>query len=111
MRRYAAIAFCCLAGAAFAAPAHAADPGRWVQTGSFSLHPEYQQGSVSNGGEVWFAGPSYGLYRLTATTLAEQARNDDVIPKDVADREGYNHIGDITFGSPVAAPTILLPLE
>lgn len=111
VRRAGAIVFCCIAAAVAAAPAEAADPGRWVQTGSFSLRPEYMQGFVSDGGAVWFAGPSYGLYRLNAATFAEQARNDDVIPKDVANREGYNHIGDITSGSPITTPSLLLPLE
>ena len=42
--------------------------------------------------------------------LAEQARDESEIPVDVFLREGYNHIGDITWDSRERG-RILLPLE
>jgi hypothetical protein len=93
-----------------AGPAHAADPGRWTQTGTTSLPLVYYQGvTVDARRSLYFDGVYVGLYRTTAA-FAETGRNDDVIPPDVHLRERYNHIGDIAW-DPQEGGRILLPLE
>lgn len=88
----------------------AADPGRWTFTGSSTMPLYYYQGVTSDPtGDFYFDGVDFGLYR-TDSQLNEEARNDDVIPPDVHVREGYNHIGDITW-DPGEGGRILLPLE
>ncbi|MFL5894334.1 MAG: hypothetical protein ACJ76Z_04370 [Thermoleophilaceae bacterium] len=105
-----AIVACCLAAAA---PAQAADPGRWVRTARTFVVTDYRQGVASDAVHVYFAGPFQGVYRTATSTLREQARNSNAIPGDVQQREGYNHVGDITLGptAPAAPSLLLLPLE
>lgn len=94
-----------------AAPlSHAADPGRWVETGFSPIPIPYYQGVSSDpAGDLYFDGFSVGLYRTNAA-LDEQAAVPDAIPPDVAQREGYNHIGDLTWDAGEGG-RVLLPLE
>lgn len=99
-----------LGALALAAPAYAADPGRWTLTGTSTMPLYYYQGVTSDpAGDFYFDGVDFGLYR-TDSQLNEEARDDDVIPPDVTAREGYNHIGDISW-DPGEGGRILLPLE
>src|SRR4051794_33133680 len=108
MRRVAALTFvlACLA----ATPPRAADPGRWTLTGTTSLPILYYQGATADPARhLYFDGVFVGLYR-TDGAFTETGRTDDVIPPDVHLREGYNHIGDISFDR-AEGGRILLPLE
>ena len=99
-----------LALALSAPPAQAADPGRWTFTGDSQMPLYYYQGVTSDpAGHFFFDGIDFGLYR-TDSQLNEQARNDDVIPPTVTAREGYNHIGDISWDAQEGG-RIVLPLE
>jgi hypothetical protein len=96
--------------AAGAAPAPAADPGRWIETGHSPVPLEYFQGVTSDRHRnLFFDGLFVGLYR-TDRELSEQARNDSVIPLELFISVGYNHIGDITWDRREGG-RILLPLE
>ena len=99
------------AAAALAIPASAsaADPGRWVLTNVSSIPYTYLQGVASDSRAFWFAGPDYGLARTTLG-LRQLARVDNVIPRDVSQREGYNHIGDPDWEA-AEGGRVLLPLE
>jgi hypothetical protein len=89
---------------------HVAKKPGWVETGNSSVPLEYFQGVTSDSHRnLYFDGPFSGLYR-TDSNLVEQARNFNVIPADVNQREGYNHIGDITWDRHERG-RILLPLE
>jgi hypothetical protein len=98
----------CLAALALTAPAaHAADPGRWVQTSVVSTPGEYYQGVTSDrSGHLYFDGFVVGGYR-TDLRLHEQARQDTLLPPAVTQAEGFNHIGDWTF----TGGRLILPLE
>ena len=107
MRRIALAVACLLCAPAVA---HAADPGRWALTGTTSLPIVYYQGVTADAQRnLFFDGVFVGLYR-TDPALTETARNDDVIPPDVHTREGYNHIGDISWDAGEGG-RLLLPLE
>ena len=98
--------------AALSAPAgaQAADPGRWTVTGTTALPLVYYQGvTVDAARNLYFDGVYVGLYRTTPA-FQETGRNDDVIPPEVHLREGYNHIGDISWDRQEGG-RILLPLE
>jgi hypothetical protein len=96
--------------AAGAAPAPAADPGRWIETGHSPVPLEYFQGVTSDRQRnLFFDGLFVGLYR-TDRELSEQARNGSVIPLELYLSVGYNHIGDITWDRREGG-RILLPLE
>src|SRR4051794_15022782 len=99
--------------AAALAPARAgsaADPGRWVETGRSTLPLYDYQGVTSDPARnFYFDGVDFGLYR-TDSELGETGRNDVVIPPDVAAREHYNHIGDLSWGA-AEGGRLLLPLE
>lgn len=100
-----------LAGAA--APARAKDPGRWLLLDHRSMPIEYFQGITANQRpSLFFDGTFSGLYR-TDSALREKARNENEIPLDVAAREGYDHIGDISWDGPASGDPgrVLLPLE
>jgi hypothetical protein len=93
-----------------AAPALAQDPGRWVETGRSSIPLVYYQGITSDPQRnLFFDGIHVGLYR-TDSELNEGARRDDAIPPDVHAREGYNHIGDLSWDA-AEGGRLLLPLE
>jgi hypothetical protein len=96
--------------AVLAPPARAADPGRWRLTGVSRVPLEYYQGMTSDPARrLWFDGVFAGLYRADAS-LHEQARRAVEIPPLVTAREGYNHIGDISWDRREGG-RILLPLE
>lgn len=93
-----------------ASAADAADPGRWTQASTTTMPLYYYQGVTADPArDLFFDGPDVGLYRTDAQ-LNETARNDDVIPPDVHVREGYDHIGDISWDA-AEHGRILLPLE
>ena len=93
-----------------AAPASAADPGRWRLTGRSAIPLEYFQGMTSDPDRrVWFDGVFAGLYR-TDDRLRERARREIAIPPEVTAARGYNHIGDPTWDAREGG-RILLPLE
>jgi hypothetical protein len=93
-----------------AGPAQAADPGRWIETGYSPVPLEYFQGvTTDRDGSFYFDGIQVGIYR-TDPQLVEQARLESGIPVDVFLREGYNHIGDITWDKREGG-RLLLPLE
>jgi hypothetical protein len=93
-----------------AAPSQAADPGRWVETGFSPIPIVYYQGVTSDpGGSLFFDGFTVGVYR-TDNALTQQASVSNAIPTDVSQREGYNHIGDISWDS-TGGGRLLLPLE
>jgi hypothetical protein len=86
------------------------DPGRWVETGFSPIPFEYYQGVTSDpAGDLYFDGFFAGLYR-TDSELDEQARDTTEIPDDVHEREGYNHIGDLSWDD-AEGGRLLLPLE
>jgi hypothetical protein len=90
--------------------AGAADPGLWVKTGTDTVPNAYFQGVASDmSNTLFFVGPDKGIAR-TSPSLKEAARNADPIPADVAQREGYNHIGDPDWEA-VDGGRVLLPLE
>jgi hypothetical protein len=111
-----ALALAALLAAATVALVGAADstavkrqPG-WLETGNSSVPIEYFQGVTSDRHRhLYFDGPFTGLYR-TDSNLVEEARNFNVIPPDVNEREDYNHVGDITWDRHEHG-RILLPLE
>jgi hypothetical protein len=94
---------------AFAAPAQAADPGRWTLTGRTTLPPEYFQGLAADPAGVMFAGPQIGLHR-TDLSLRQTASIPAGVHPDVMAAEGFNHIGDLAY-DPRAGGRLLLPLE
>ncbi len=110
MWKIGALALLLAAGLAAAAPARAADPGRWRVTGTTTLPLVYYQGvTVDPARNLYFDGVFVGLYR-TDSGFNETGRNDDVIPPEVRLQEGYNHIGDISWDDGEGG-RILLPLE
>src|SRR2546423_11989706 len=93
-----------------AAPALAADPGLWKETGRSSVPLYYYQGISSDPQKnLCFDGISFGLYK-TDSQLNQLAGHNDEIPPDVPLREGYDHMGDLTW-DPNDGGRILLPLE
>src|SRR3954453_1159261 len=93
-----------------AAPALAADPGLWKETGRNSVPLYYYQGVTSDPmRNVYFDGVYFGLYK-TDPQLNQLAGHNDEIPQDVHVREGYDHMGDLTW-DPNEGGRILLPLE
>src|SRR3954471_4599762 len=87
-----------VAAALVAAPAaHAADPGRWVETGKTTIPLYYYQGVTSDPARnFYFDGVDFGLYS-TDSELRETGRRDDAFPPAVHASENYNHIGDLTW--------------
>jgi hypothetical protein len=92
------------------AAATAADPGLWIKTSQLTKPATFRQGLASDPttGNVFFSGSFSGI-TLTHNEKVLKT-NTAAIPKDVADREKYNHIGDIAF-DPGEGGRILLPLE
>jgi hypothetical protein len=110
-RRAVLIAACvaCTAPAVAAPAAFAADPGLWVLTSTMTLPAYYRQGLASDPSQnVFFSGSFAGIYRTR--NLVEKARNTSPIPPEVANREKYNHIGDISWDAGEGG-RLLLPLE
>jgi hypothetical protein len=103
-----------IAGAAALAlaapPVSARDPGRWLTTGVTSIPLTYFQGvTADRGGRIYFDGLVTGLWRTTRG-LRQTGGNPNAIPPDVNLREGYNHIGDISWDR-AEGGRLLLPLE
>jgi hypothetical protein len=100
-----AVALLALPGAA-----QAADPGLWIKTSQLHKPATYRQGLTSNPatGDVFFSGSFSGITRTH--NEVEIKTNTAAIPKDVIDREKYNHIGDIAFDG-AEGGRLLLPLE
>jgi hypothetical protein len=99
-----------LAVLAAAAPAWAADPGRWQETDLTKLPREYYQGLTHDpAGNWYFDGIFTGLWR-TDTAFNQTAGNPDVFPPEVKATEGYNHIGDPTW-DPSEGGRLILPAE
>jgi hypothetical protein len=95
---------------ALARSAPAANQTGWAETGHSTVPLEYFQGVTSDQHRhLYFDGIFTGLYR-TDSALVEEARNTNVIPQDVNQREGYNHIGDITWDKREGG-RVLLPME
>jgi hypothetical protein len=93
-----------------AAPAAARDPGRWQLTGESAVPVAYWQGVTGDGaGTLFFDGVFQGLYR-TSSGLVQTGADAAAIPADVMAREGYNHIGDISYDG-AEGGRVLLPLE
>ena len=98
-----------LAGLCLAAPAGAADPGRWTLVRTSTIPLLYYQGVTDSAARtLWFSG-FLGVWR-TDRDLRQLAGNADVIPQAVKDAEGYNHIGDLDY-DPAEGGRLLLPLE
>src|SRR3954463_10403214 len=108
MRRFAGIALA--AAVALPAVAQADAPGIWIKTTQLTKPAYYRQGLASNPatGDVFFSGSFNGITRTHNEDELKQ--NTAAIPKDVADREQYNHIGDIAFDT-AEGGRLLLPLE
>jgi hypothetical protein len=88
----------------------ARDPGRWRFTGHSDVPLEYFQGVTSDlNRNLYFDGFFMGLYR-TDLALREEARQPNAIPPDVATREGYNHLGDLSYDAREGG-RLMLPLE
>jgi hypothetical protein len=86
--------------------ARAADPGRWVEVTAVPTKGEYYQGMTSDkAGHLYFDGFTVGGYR-TDLALAEQARNENLIPPD----QPFDHIGDWTYDG-AEGGRLILPLE
>ena len=110
MRRGLVAVFALCMALIVSAPAQAADPGRWIETGYSPVPVEYFQGvTTDRDGDFFFDGQQVGIYR-TDPLLNEEARLESGIPADVYLREGYNHIGDITWDKREGG-RLLLPLE
>ena len=94
-----------------AASASSARERAWVETGHSLVPLEYFQGVTSDlKRDLYFAGVFTGLFR-TDENLVEEARSSfNVIPPDVGQREGYNHIGDISWDHREGG-RVILPLE
>src|SRR4051812_35246954 len=103
-------AFAAAIAVAVPASAQAADPGLWIKTSQLTKPAYYRQGLASNPatGDVFFSGSFNGITRTHNEDELKQ--NTAAIPKDVADREQYNHIGDIAFDT-AEGGRLLLPLE
>ena len=91
------------------AAAQAADPGHWRLASTSTIPLEYYQGITTLPDRGFAFSGHVSLFR-TDRKLAEQARNMDVIPPDVHLREGYNHIGDLSYDAREGG-RLLLPLE
>lgn len=89
-----------------AGTAAARDPGRWQGVGANVTPIRYFQGlTPDDQGNVYFSGVTEGVYRTAGA--AETGGNYHIIPRSVRAREGYNHVGAITFSQ----GRVLLPLE
>jgi hypothetical protein len=93
---------------ALAPAAHAADRWRGLSATRIPL-PWYQGMAADPDHRLFFDGVFVGLHRAD-DSLRQRASVDNVIPANVTTREGYNHIGDITWDARDDG-RLLLPLE
>jgi hypothetical protein len=109
-----ALVLACLSSLLVVVPAHAQkaapdDPGRWTLQSAKRIPPAYWQGvTTTPGGGFVFSG-FVGLFRTTAS-LKETNNVGLVIPDEVKNAEGYNHIGDLTYDR-AEGGRLILPLE
>jgi hypothetical protein len=93
-----------------AAPARAADPGRWRETGRNDLPITYYQGVTHDPAGSWyFDGIDTGLWR-TDRAFTQTGGNPNAFPAAVSATENYNHIGDLTYDR-AEGGRLLLPVE
>jgi hypothetical protein len=85
------------------------DPGRWRFDGATRIPVAYWQGIAASPARSLFFSGFVGLFR-TSATLKESANQGVVIPPDVSEREGYNHIGDIAYDRREGG-RLILPME
>jgi hypothetical protein len=110
MRRLGSSLLLAAALASWPAAAQAQDPTHWRGVAMSRIPIPYYQGIASDpDGDYFFDGVFVGLHR-TDGRLRQRASVDNVIPAAVTAREGYNHIGDITWDEREGG-RILLPLE
>ena len=92
-----------------AAPASAADPGRWRLAAADPVPLVYFQGLTHSAAGGWFFdGITVGLYR-TDRDLGQNAANANALTPDLT-AQGFNHIGDLTWDAGEGG-RLLLPLE
>src|SRR3954467_5844684 len=97
MRRLGSSLLLAAALAAWPAAAHAQEPNRWRGLAMSRIPIPYYQGiALDPDGDYFFDGVFVGLHRTDAR-LRERASVESVIPAAVTAREGYNHVGDITW--------------
>src|SRR5689334_18688873 len=114
VRRGLAAAFACvlIVGAAVA-PARADAAIRWVDTGFTPFTSSYNQGiTIDPGRNLYFDRTLLsfnGLFRTDLRVKQTGAATPE-IPADVTARDGYNHIGDLSW-DPGEGGRLLLPLE
>ena len=107
-RSVAAVVIACLAAASSAVLA--ADSGRWRETGHSAIPLYDYQGVTSDpAGNFYFDGVYTGLFRTDAA-LKETGRTPHVIPPEVTVREGYDHLGDLSWDG-TDGGRLLLPAE
>lgn len=114
MRRgLAATLVCTLLAGIAATSASARDPGRWVNTGVSRFPESYNQGiTLDPSGALFFDSTLLsfnGLFK-TDSRLKQTGGESPEIPPDVTSRDGYNHIGDLSW-DPGEGGRLLLPLE
>jgi hypothetical protein len=110
LRKALAVVATCAAVLVPATAAQADKPPAWEYNGHSEILPEYFQGVTSDDEKnLYFAGPTVGLYR-TDYELREEARLPFAIPGPIFFGRGYSHIGDITWDR-AEGGRILLPLE
>jgi hypothetical protein len=108
-RGAAAAALLAVAALTAASPAHAAARNRLRLAGTRAVSIAYFQGLTHDrAGTRFFDGPVVGLYRTDAA-LHRRAAVADVIPPEVANAFGFNHVGDIGFAP--ALRGVVLPFE
>src|SRR4029450_7433352 len=109
MRRAWALLAAMAAAIVVAAPASAADPGRWRISDVRNVPLEYFQGLTHDpAGNRYFDGVFEGLYKTDAD-LGERARCPVALPASVQ-ALGFNHIGDFP-GDSAEGGRLILPLE
>jgi hypothetical protein len=92
-----------------AAPAHAADPGRWTLKKVSDIPLSYYQGVTNDPARQFFFSGHVSIHR-TDSALNNTASNQLVIPPEVNAAEGYNHIGDLSWDRGEGG-RLLLPME
>jgi hypothetical protein len=102
-----ALAAAALAAAAPPAQAQVApeDPRRWRLARVAAIPTAYSQGIAAVPGGLAFSG-TFGLF-ATGRDLRETARVEPVIPQEVNQADGYNHVGDVDYDR----GRLVLPLE